>query len=228
MSEEIQQQQNEPMNQPVTNKKSRIPNVTIINVVLLVGLLVLYVLQFFPEANLAGMEDESRQEITEMADNIEEDIFKIAYVNSDSLMAGYEFAIKLRADFEAEQRRLENNLQSRQKQWQEEVESFQRQAQLGLITRENAQVKEQELMMEQQEIVQLNDTYANRLMNKEMEMNRELYQKITNLLDRFNAEMGYDYILGFTPGGGILYAKEQHDITEEILGRLNQEYNEVE
>lgn len=227
MTTENQSSTPEPQSQSSVPSRSKIPNITIINVALLVGLLVLYAIQFFPLQPQASEENSpgTEAEISAMAEALEEGAFHIAYVNSDTLMNRYKLAVSMRNDFEAEQRRLENNLQTRQQTFQDEVESFQRQAQLGLITREQAQTKEQELMLQQQELVQLNDTYANRLMVKEAEMNQELYLKITDILERFNQEMGYDYILGFTPGGGILYAKEQHDITEEILSMLNSEYD---
>lgn len=205
---------------------SKISNGTIINVVLFIGLIVLYVVNFLPSKDddlVAGTEME--QEMGEITTRLDEGAFYIAFVDSDTLMAHYKLANKMRQDFEQEQRRLENDLQRRQRAFQTEVETFQRQIQAGSISMENAQVKEQELMQMQQELMQLNESYSSRLMAKEMEMNIELYQKITDLLSRFNREMGYDYILGFSPGGGILYAKEKHDITKKVLKKLNEEYD---
>lgn len=227
MSTENQNQETVQPNPDPIPKSSRIPNVTIINVVLLIGLLVLYALNFLParQDSETTATQETSEEISAMSDILAEGAFHIAFVHSDTLMNQYKLAVSMRSEFEAEQRRLESDLQSRQQSFQEEVESFQRQAQLGLITRDDAQAKEQELMLQQQELIELNDTYANRLMAKEMEMNVELYQKITDLLERFNQEMGYDYILGFSPGGGILYAREKHDVTREVLNRLNNEYD---
>lgn len=205
---------------------SRISNGTIINVVLFIGLIILYVINFLPSERgemVAGNGIE--QEMDEITTRLEEGAFNIAFVNSDTLMAHYNLATTMREEFEQEQRRLENDLQRRQRSFQSEVETFQMQIQAGSISMDNAQVKEQELMQMQQELMQLNETYSSRLMTKELEMNIELYQKITDLLTRFNNEMGYDYILGFTPGGGILYAKENHDITHKVLEKLNEEYD---
>lgn len=206
------------------SKRSKIPNVTIINVVLLVGLLVLYALYFYPtltSPNATVLADESAQ----IEEKIAGEALDIAYVNSDTLMSKYTLAKKMRADFETEQKRLENDLKNKQTSFQTDVETFQRQIQQGSISMEEGQAREQELMQRQQEIIQLNDTYSNRLMMQEMEMNQDLYQKITDLLGRYNQEMDYDYILGFSPGGGILYASKKHDITEDILKRLNDEHD---
>jgi outer membrane protein len=202
--------------------RSKIANGTIINVVLFLGLIVLYVFNFWPPTK-NDAKTPVTEELNELSQIIDDGSFNIAYVDSDSLMARYTLAAKLREELEAEQRRLENDLQRKQLSFQEDVESFQRQIQLGMITAENGQVKEQELMQRQQDLIQLNDTYTNQLMMRELEMNTELYGKITDILERYNQDMNYDYILGFTPGGGILYANKKHNITEEIVSRLNKE-----
>ncbi len=205
--------------------KSKIPNVTIINVVLLTGLLVLYALQFYPHGTEKKTEPTTETQIADLSEIIAEGSFLIAFVNSDTLMANYKLAKKMRSDFETEQKRLEGDLKRREQSFQADVESFQRQVQLGMLNQESGQAKEQELMLRQQEIMQLRETYTSRLMAREVDMNRELYLKITGLLDRFNQEAQFDYILGYSPGGGILYANKKHDITREVLNRLNQEYD---
>jgi outer membrane protein len=203
--------------------KSRISNGTIINVVLFVGLIVLYTLHFLP---FSGQDDTTER--TEGSINYAERTdgsLHIGFVKSDSIMANYKLAVQMRNDFETEQRRLDNDLQRRQRSFQSEVEKFQNQIQTGAISMENAQRKEQELMQQRDELMQLNETYTNRLMIKEVEINNELYGNITSLLESYSKEMGYDYILGFAPGGGILYAGPQHDITARVLDKLNSEHD---
>jgi outer membrane protein len=223
MSTENQKPENSVENQVEIPAKSKISNGAIINVVLFVGLIILYVVNFFP--GLAQQETIQEEGIAHLAEQIADGTLSIAFVKSDSLMANYELAIKMREDFEAEQRQMESDLQRRQRSFQTELETFQRQMQTGAISMENAQRKEQELMQMRDDLMQLNDTYTSRLMTKELEMNTELYGKITELLDRFSKEAGYDYILGFSTGGGILYASSQYDITEIVISKLNSEYH---
>ena len=194
---------------------------TVINLVLFLGLIILYALYF------AGLREKgSSEQVSELAKEVQEGTARIAYISSDSLMANYELAKKMREEFDQEQTNLENDLSRRQRNFQAEVEKFQRDIQAGTISMELAQAKEQELMQTQQELYQLNDSFSSRLMQKEMEMNNELLDKITEFLARYNEDHGYDYILGFSRGGGILYAKDQHDITNDVLLKLNEEYQE--
>jgi outer membrane protein len=223
MSTENQKPENSTENQADIPAKSKISNGTIINVVLFVGLIILFVVNFFPGS--AQQEVAQEEEMAQLAERIADGTLNIAFVKSDSLMANYKLAIKMREDFEGEQRRMESDLQRRQRSFQTELETFQRQIQTGAVSMENAQRKEQELMQLRDDLMQLNDTYTNRLMTKEVEMNTELYGKITELLDRYSNEAGYDYILGFSSGGGILYASSQHDITDIVIRKLNSEYD---
>ncbi len=194
----------------------------IINIVLFIGLIVLYGMHFFGPDNREYIESDRPAVAVER--KIADAVNSIAYVDNEVLMDDYMLALKMRADFEAEQRRLENDLERRQRNFQIEVERFQRDIERGHVTMEQAQVLERELMSQQQDLYQLSDTYRDRLARKEFEMNGELLDKIGDFLDRYNEEKGYDFILGYARGGGILHANKAHDITDEVLRLLNEEY----
>ncbi|MBW6497538.1 MAG: OmpH family outer membrane protein [Bacteroidales bacterium] len=195
---------------------------TVINLVLFCGLIVLYALYF---AGIRGKSSTAQEEqISSLAEKVKEGTANIAFISSERLMEEYELAKKMRQEFNEEQTRMENDLSRRQRGWQSEVEKFQRDIQAGSISMDRAQAKEQELMQQQQELYQLNESFSNRLMQKELEMNNELLEKITEFLTRYNEGHDYDYILGFSRGGGILYASEQFDITNDVLEKLNAEY----
>lgn len=200
--------------------RKKLPLITIVNILLFCGLLVLYGLKFFGSKG----SEEQQEQLVGIEERLAESSSSIAYVNSELLMEGYELAISMRTEFEAEQTRLENDLSRRQRSFQSEVESFQRSINNATISMEQAQVREQELMLQQQELMQLNDTYRERLATKEYEMNLELLQSISDFLARYNIASGHDYILGYSMGGGILYADRKHDITSQVLEKLNEEY----
>ncbi len=202
-------------------KKNNIQKGVIINIVLFLGLIALYALHFL------GPRSETQYSGEHMAGverKIDEAFHSIAYVDNEILMEDYLLAVKMQADFEAEQLRLENDLDRRQRNFQNEVERFQRDIQRGHVSMEEAQLLEQELMRQQQDLFQLGDTYRDRLARKEFEMNNELLDKIQDFLDRYNHEKGYDFILGYARGGGILHANKAYDITAEVLELLNLEY----
>jgi outer membrane protein len=201
----------------------RIPFTTLINLLLFVGLVVLYALYFLQLKGPADEED-TQEQLTEMQEQIARAGASFAYVSSDRLMEEYDLAIRMREEFEGEQRRLESDLERRQRTFQNEVERFQQNIQAGTISMDQAQIREQELMQMQQELIQSSDTYRERLARKEFEMNLELLEKISEFLGRYNREAGYDFILSYSTGGGILFADPRHDITAEVVERLNNEH----
>ena len=196
----------------------------IINVVLFLGLVVLYGLHFM--GSPAG-EERDAVEIPAVERKIDDATHAIAYVNNEILMEQYHMAIDMREEFEAEQRQLETDLERRQRTFQNDVERFQQQIQAGTVGMEEAQLMEQELMQRQQDLMQLNETYMDRLARKERELNEELLEKISDFLERYNQDKGYDFILGYARGGGILFADQAYDVTTEVLEQLNDEYEQT-
>ncbi len=199
----------------------------IVNILLFVGLIALYGLHFRGNYNADNaLVERDAQPLIER--KIDEAVNNIAYVDNDHLLDNYILAIKMGAEFEAEQRRLENDLDRRQRNFQVEVDRFQRDIERGHVTMEEAQVLEQELLMQQQDLFQLGETYRERLARREFEMNSELLDNIGDFLERYNKGKGYDFILGYARGGGILYANKRHDITAEVLQLLNEEYDQLD
>lgn len=203
---------------PMTKK--RIPLIPIVNIVLFCGLLLLYALFFLR----LSAETEQTQELSEIKEEVSQAGASIAYVDSERLMEEYELAVKMREDLGKEQERLENDLARRQRTFQSDVEGFQQSISAGTISIDLAEEREKELMQVQEELMQMSDTYRERLGRQEFDMNIELLTMISDFLERYNEETDYDFILGYTRGGGILYAKPRHDITNEVLSRLNAEF----
>lgn len=150
----------------------------------------------------------------------------ILYVNSDSLWNNYEYVKKEKGDLEKEKLRLENQWQAKAKTLEKEIYDFQVKAQQGAITQEEGQRKEAELMQKQQELLQLKEELSAQLLNKEQEKNEVLQKAITEYLRKYNMDKNFSYVLGYTLGGGILYANDSLDITSEVIDGLNKEYKE--
>ncbi len=215
--------QNIDEDQTQKRKKSKVHLNTLFNIILLAGLVVLYVLYFTdfekePDIEVKGIEAIEK--------TVSDAALQIGFVDSDELLERYEFAQKMRDEMLAEQRRLESELNRRQRNFQNKVEEFQHQIQRGLISMEEAQVKEQELMQEQQELIMLSEEYSERLHEKEMDFNIELFDSIASFMNRYNDEMGYDFVLNYSPGGGLLFGGEQYDITEDFIEKINKETGE--
>ncbi len=196
---------------------------TLFNIILLAGLIVLYGLYFLDPRDKQDVEP---KDIDAIEKTLSDATINIGFVDSDELMQRFTLAQKMREEMLAEQRRLESDLTQKQRNFQRRVEEFQQQIQRGLISMEQAQVKEQELMQEQQELMMLSEEYSERLQQKEIDFNVELFDSISSFMNRYNVEMGYDFILNYSPGGGLLFGEEQYDITDDFIEKINEEMGE--
>lgn len=149
---------------------------------------------------------------------------KVVYVQVDSLLSKYEYFKEVRKDLENKRYQLDYELNKRGKSLESEVAFFQQKA--PTMTMEQGRTVEEQLMKKQQDLVQYRDREATKLAQEEMDKNEELYTQIYEYIDQYNAENQYEFVLGYSRGGGILYANKGLDVTEKLLAGLNDQYKE--
>ena len=128
---------------------------------------------------------------------------RIVYINTDTLMNKYLFAVELNEKFlkKQEERRTELNVKA--KSLDQEATEFQRKL-------ENNGLQEDMIAEAARE---------------QSELNKQLFDKLTNFLKVYNQERGFDIVLSTQLGGNVLFAVEGFDITNDVVKRLNEEYN---
>jgi len=70
------------------------------------------------------------------------------------------------------------------------------------------------------------DKNAQELAQEEGKKTEDILNKIHEYLKEFNGGDKYDMVIGYSKGGGVLYAKEDLDITKQVLEGLNKKYAE--
>ncbi len=152
----------------------------------------------------------------------------IAYVNLDTLLLEYKYSIKLNEDFLTEQAKAQANLEARMKAFETKYNSFQEKARLGsFISQASMETQQNELLQEQNAIQQLQTDLSDQLMEKQTNLNAELYDTVMNFVKEYN-DGRYMLILGNAAGSSILYAEPGMDITREVLDQLNERYAKTE
>ncbi len=148
----------------------------------------------------------------------------VAFVNTDSVLTHYDLVKKMSDDYKAKYKRLEGELNAKQSAFEKDASYFQEQVQKKALSDQSAQEIYQQLMVEQQKIAELKQKYSMEMAQNEMEMNVSVLDSVMNFLKRYNTKYKYDYILGFTKTGNILYANDTLDITKDVIRELNAEY----
>ena len=187
-----------------------------LNVLLLIAVIVLYILHFSGNGK-----DTSNQSgtATVNADT------KIVYINMDTLLNNYTQSRELNEAFlkKLEANRTELNIKV--KNFDREAAEFRNKVENnGFMTRERAEQAQMDLMIKQQNLQKLQQEMTENAQREQMEINRKLYDAITNFLTEYNKTKGFQLILSTTLGGNVLFAQEGFDITNDVVNQLNEQY----
>ena len=189
----------------------------VLNVVLFVAVIVLYVLYFSGH----------KSPVTAMTSKVAgtADATKIVYINTDTLLNNYQLAVELNEAFlkKQEDRRTELNIKA--KAIDQEGTEFQRKLQNnGFISEARAIEARDQLLVKQENFRRLQQEMMDKASREQSELNKQLFDEITNFLKEYNKEKGFSIVLSTQLGGNVLYAEDGFDITKEIVDRLNANY----
>ena len=194
----------------------------ILNILLLIGLVVLYILHFTGTGTPSKVNPNASMPVIP-----EDGQLKVACVDSDSLLAKYQYAIDL-------QEELNKYKEAQEKSYQQQMTQFQKDYQNFLQTGENMtlsqqQAKEAELKQRAEKLSTLEAELTNKVLQKQMDSNIELLNRIFAFVREYNADnQQFDIILRKTFNDSpTLYMNPAMDITDEIIEGLNNEYKSV-
>ena len=193
----------------------------VLNVVLFVAVIVLYVLYF------SGHKSPETAMTSKVAGTA--DATKIVYINTDTLLNNYQLAVELNEAFlkKQEDRRTELNIKA--KAIDQEGTEFQRKLQNnGFISEARAIEARDQLLVKQENFRRLQQEMMDKASREQSELNKQLFDEITNFLKEYNKEKGFSIVLSTQLGGNVLYAEDGFDITKEIVDRLNANYKKGE
>jgi outer membrane protein len=147
----------------------------------------------------------------------------VAYVDIDTLEQNYTSYKKRKADFEAREKTIYNEIERGTKALQSEFADAQRRAQAGSMSQAEQEAFQQKMMQKQQDLEVRKQDLSSKLMKDQDEFNKELHENIKGFLNGYAEEKGLDFVYFFTAEGlnTILYANKDLDITGDVLEALN-------
>lgn len=151
---------------------------------------------------------------------------KIVYVQADSLLKNYDYYKDFQKEFESKGFQLENDLANKGRNFQNKVAFFQQRAQQGALSQDQAQAAQAQLGKEEQDIAKYRDDQLRKLDEERVKKTEEFYGNIFEYIKKYNKENGFEFVLGYSKGGGILFADANLDVTKKIVEGLNKEYKE--
>ena len=182
----------------------------LVNVVLVAAVAALFVLHF-------GKKECASSEVAAPSE-----VMPVAYLNVDSLLASYSFAIEASEKLMSKQEDARLKMNTKMRTFQNEVADFQRKLQNNaFLSRERAEKEQQRLAKKEQELQELEAKLTQDIMLENQKLNMQLADSLTNFLQVFNADGRYHVILSNNAKDNVLMAAEQYDITAEVIAGMN-------
>lgn len=191
-------------------------------ILLAVAVVVLYVLHF---AGIGSPKGKYNPNATVAVAN--EDGLKIAYIDTDTLMAKYQYAIDLQKEIEQFQAAKQNSLKSQMNAFQNDYQTYLQTGDKLTLTQQKA--KEEELQKRAEKLQGLEGEYAMQVQEKLMKESEKMTNAVYAFIREYNAaNQQFDLILAKSFNQSpVLYGNPGMDITNEILEGLNDEYSSI-
>jgi len=147
---------------------------------------------------------------------------KTAYIDTSKLLEEYTAAKDVQDKYKTKSEEMGRELEAEVAKFKADAASFQKNAQANgqAWAQQNGQAlqrREQQLQYAQQAMVQ----QLQQEMGVEMDT---LVSDVKKYIKTYGKDKGYDYIYGTGESATVLYAKDNYDITKEVIKLLNDKY----
>ena len=199
---------------------------SVLLVILLLGMVALFVLHFTG----IGAKGNANSKVNADAKPAvaTKDGLKIAYINTDTLMAKYEYAKDLEKQLKDFQAAKENSYKNQTAQFQKDYDAYIKGG-ADNMTLAQQQAKEKELQARLQKLQGLESEYALQIQERTIAESAKMTRAVYNFIREYNEQnQRFDIIFSRSfSNSPILYGNEGMDITDEIIKGLNEEYARV-
>ncbi len=145
---------------------------------------------------------------------------KIAYVNIDTLNAKYEWLNAQRKALEQKLKEIQGSLTAEGEALAKEEQRLNQKAETTPPAQ--LQIEGQAFMKKVEAYKQKQERMSQKLSDEETKTSGEMMANLEAQLKSLQSQIGYDYILSYSKGGGqVLLANDSLEITKQVLDLLN-------
>lgn len=148
--------------------------------------------------------------------------FKTAYVDTSKLMDEYTEAKDIEEKYKSKGEEMGKQLEAEVARFRSEAASFQKNAQT--YGPQWAQQKGAELQQKEQELSYAQQAILRQLQDESGKEMDSLVKDVKKIIKEYGKEKGYHYIYGTGDAATVLYAKDEYDITNDVIKLLNDKY----
>ena len=148
--------------------------------------------------------------------------FKTAYIDTAKLMEEYTEAKDVNEKYKAKSEEAGKRFEVQEANFKADAANFERNAQAN--GQAWAQQKGAELQQRQQQLQYAAQNLAQQIQVSHGTEMDSVVSGVKKFIKDYGKEKGYDYIYGTGESATVLYAKDNYDITAEVIKLLNDKY----
>ena len=149
----------------------------------------------------------------------------VAFVNLDSILQGYTFALEAQDKLMTRQENARMELNQKARTLQNEMVDFQRKLENNaFLSRQRAESEQQRILKKQQDLENREAQLTQEILLENQQLQAQLADTILSYLKELNAEGRYQMIFSNNAKDNILLSVEGYDITAEVVSALNARY----
>ncbi len=196
----------------------------IFNIVLAIAVIALFILHF-TDRNDACSNTPADDAAANSTEKVSIPEGSIVYIQLDSLVSQYDMFNDLRTELEAKAEIIRTDLEKKGISFQRDTKDFENKVKKGLVTSSQAEKMQQDLLNRQAELQNYSMQKQQEIAEEETVMYNRVMDAITTYIEKYNKKKNYSLILTTSPTTNVvLNGNPELDITQEIVGGLNDEY----
>lgn len=186
---------------------------------------------FFAFAALAVMltgcknsQSESEKKLATIPDG---QFVPIAVINTDSVLANYEFAVQANDELMNKQENARLDLSERARSLQNDMATFQKKMENNaFLSRERAESEYNRLQKRQEDLQQLEAKMSDDLMKEQQRLTEQMHDSIDSVIKELNKDGKIKLVVTTSSLiETVLYCDPEYDITEQVVDMLNERWN---
>lgn len=147
---------------------------------------------------------------------------KMAYVDINKLINGYERTKIVRVAFEAKAKMLKAKVDSLVVNWKKELKDYEKNH--AKYSKKENELKQEIIGNKQQQINNYQQAVQKQVQEEDKKATQTVINDINDFVKEYGKKKGYKIIFGASGDGTIMYAEKNADITAVVLQQLNNEF----
>jgi outer membrane protein len=147
---------------------------------------------------------------------------EIVYVDSMKLITNYKGAKVAKEAYEKKIVVWKANIDTLTMETNREIAKYEKEKS-GMTAREK-KLSEELIGTKQGQLESYRQATADNAAKEDKEITGKVFSEINDFLKQYGEKKGYEFIMAATNVGNIVFAKKGNDITDEVLKKMNDEY----